>query len=173
MAEHDDEMLEAAAAAETQGDPALDAALREKDEAVRNWQRAQADYQNLRRRLSSDIDAAVARSKSALFEDLLLVLDYLEMALATPAKSADATTLRAGVEMTHQQLVKALEREGVRPVRDSGAFDAAIHQAVETVETDAVPSGHIASVSRRGYAQNGTTIRPAQVRVAAGAREGR
>jgi len=87
----------------------------QRDEFRAQLQRAQADYQNLRRRLQSDIDTAVARSKGPLLQDLLLVLDYLDLALAVPTTSAESKNLHAGVEMTKGQLVRALDREGISP----------------------------------------------------------
>lgn len=144
----------------------------QRDEYLASWQRSQADYQNLRRRLQSDIDAAVGRAKGPLFSDLLLVLDYLDMALATPCTSSDAKNLLAGVEMTRGQLARALEREGVKPVAETGAFDAAVHQAVERVETTDAPANTIVATLRRGYTLNGTVLRAAQVKVAAAPAEG-
>jgi molecular chaperone GrpE len=144
----------------------LRSALDERDENQKNWQRALADYQNLRRRLASDVEDAVKRGKKALVTDLLLVLDYLDMALAAPATGAETIALRSGVEMTRQQLWGALQREGVTLVRESGAFDATWHECVERVETKDAPDGSIVAVLRKGYAWNGTVLRPAQVRVA-------
>ena len=139
----------------------------QRDEYLASWQRSQADYQNLRRRVQSDIDSATARAKLPLLQDLLLVVDYLDMALMAPCTSAEGKNLQAGVEMTKGQLVRALEREGVRGVPDTGAFDAAVHQAVERVETDDMPPNTIVSTMRKGYTQNGAVLRPAQVRVSA------
>jgi molecular chaperone GrpE len=139
----------------------------QRDEYLAALQRSQADYQNLRRRLQSDIDAATSRSKVPLLQDLLLVLDYLDMALASPCTTTEGKNLHAGVEMTKGQLVRALEREGVKQVPETGAFDAAVHQAVERTETDDVAPNMIVTTLRRGYTQNGAVLRPAQVRVAA------
>lgn len=139
----------------------------QRDEYLASLQRSQADYQNLRRRLQSDIDSAVARSKGPLLQDLLLVLDYLDMALASPCTTTEGKNLLFGVEMTKGQLVRALEREGVQPVADTGAFDAAVHQAVERVETESAAPNTIVATLRKGYTQNGTVLRPAQVKVAA------
>lgn len=132
-------------------------------------QRAQADYQNLRRRIGSDTDAAVARSKQGLLTELLLVLDYLEMALAAPCASPEGKNLHAGVELTRAQLWKVLEREGVKLVSETGRFDAAVHQAVERVETADEPEGTILATLRRGYTLGNQILRAAHVRVAAGA----
>jgi len=145
----------------------LQLALEERDENYKNWQRALADYQNLRRRLATDTEDAVKRGKKALVTDLLLVLDYLDMALAAPATNDETRALRAGVDMTRQQLWAALQREGVTLVRETGAFDAMWHECAERVETKDAPDGSILSIMRKGYAWNGTVLRPAQVRVAA------
>lgn len=138
-----------------------------RDEYLASWQRAQADYQNLRRRIGSDTEAAVARSKQALLGELLLVLDYLEMALAAPCTSGEGKNLHAGVEMTRAQLWRVLEREGVKLVPETGRFDAAVHQAVERVETADEAEGTLLATLRRGYTLGAQILRPAHVRVAA------
>jgi len=147
----------------------LSKAWAERDEYLASWQRAQADYQNLRRRIGSDTEAAVARSKQALLTEMLLVLDYLEMALVAPCASPEGRNLHAGVELTRAQLWKVLEREGVKLVPESGRFDAAVHQAVERVETADEPEGTILATLRRGYTLGNQILRPAHVRVAASA----
>ncbi len=150
------------------GDPAalLASVERERDEHLANWKRAQADYQNLRRRLQTDIDAAVQRAKKPLLQNLLLVLDYLEMALATPCTTRESKDVLAGVEMTRNALFSTLERENVRAIPDGGVFDSALHEAVERVETKSVKSGEIVQTLRRGYTADGQVLRPAQVKVA-------
>jgi molecular chaperone GrpE len=148
------------------GDDPRSALERERDELRAQWQRAQADYQNLRRRLQSDIDAAVLRAKTPLYDSLLLVLDYLDMALATPCTTRECQSLLAGVEMTRDTLLRALEKENVRAVPENGAFDAAVHQAVERVETSERPAGELIEVLRRGYLAGNQVLRPAQVKVA-------
>lgn len=144
----------------------LERARRERDEYLASWQRAQADYQNLRRRLSADIDAATRRAKQPLLSDVLLVLDQLEMALAVPAEHEDAKNLRTGVELTRGELLRALENEGVRPVPEGGAFDPAVHQALRTVAAPDAEPGAIVKTVRRGYTFGDQVLRFAQVEVA-------
>jgi molecular chaperone GrpE len=150
----------------SRADERTDELQRERDEYLANWQRTTADYQNLRRRLQSDIDAAVARAKRPLHQDLLLVLDYLDMALAASRPGADSRALLDGVQMTRAQLASLLERENIRLVPTNGTFDSAVHEAVERVETDERPAGTILSTLRPGYVLQGQILRPAQVRVA-------
>ena len=141
---------------------------RERDESLANWKRAQADYQNLRRRLQSDLESGVARQKTGILADPLLVLDYLDMALAQPVATDEGRNLHAGVEATRTALSGVLEREGVRPIPDSGTFDPAIHECVARVEDDDAEPGSIVEVLRRGYTLEGKILRPAQVKVAGG-----
>ena len=146
-----------------------DALVRERDEYLASWNRAVADYQNLRRRLQSDIDAAVARRKAALLGDLLLVLDYLDMALATPVATPEGKTLHAGVEATRTAMLGALEREGVKPIPPGGRFDPAVHACVATEDAAGREPGEILETLRPGYTLEGRILRPAQVRVAGSA----
>jgi len=150
---------------------------RERDEYLASWKRAAADYQNLRRRLQSDIDAAVARRKEGLLADLLLVLDYLDMALSTPVSTKEGKSLHEGVEATRAALLAALEREGVRPLPEGGRFDPAVHACVATDDATGREPGEILATLRRGYTIEGRILRAAQVRVAgenagAGAKDG-
>ena len=144
----------------------VDALVRERDEYLASWKRAAADYQNLRRRLQSDIDAAVAGRKAALLGDLLLVLDYLDMALATPVESAEGKNLHAGVEATRMAMLGALERAGVKPLPEGGRFDPSVHACVATDGASGTEAGEILATLRRGYTLEGKILRPAQVRVA-------
>jgi molecular chaperone GrpE len=151
---------------ESAGSVDVEELVRERDEYLASWKRATADYQNLRRRLQSDIDSAVALRKAGLFNDLLLVLDYLDMALATPVNTADAKSLHAGVEATRTALLGALEREGVRPLPEGGRFDPAVHACVAREDALDREPGEILETLRRGYTFEGRILRPAQVRVA-------
>jgi molecular chaperone GrpE len=157
-------------AQESSGAPEYDALRAERDEYLQQWKRAQADYQNLRRRNQLDFETAQRRGFERLFGNLLLVLDSLDMALAAPATSEDARALAAGVRLTREQLLAALEAEELRPMNEGGAFDPALHQAVAE---EAAPgeAGRILATLRRGYTWKGAVLRPAQVRVSARAND--
>jgi molecular chaperone GrpE len=159
-----DELPVSGATPESVGD--FEAVLRERDEYLASWKRAAADYQNLRRRLQSDLESAIARQKTGILSDLLLVLDYLDMALATPVTTDEGRNLHAGVEATRTALFAVLEREGARPIPDTGTFDPAIHDCVARVDVEGVEPGTIVEVLRRGYRLEGRILRPAQVKVA-------
>ena len=142
----------------------LEQALTERGEYLASWQRAQADYQNLRRRTFSDIEAAVRREKIGLLEDMLGVLDNLELALAIEATTEEAKNIQVGVQMTRNQLLNDLDARGVAPIPADGAFDPSLHQAVATVETGGEP-GLVVEVVRTGWTLNDLVLRPAHVKV--------
>lgn len=145
----------------------LGATRAERDEFEQKWLRAQADFQNLRRRTAEDIDAAVSRAKSEVLAEAITVLDYLDMALAAPVTTDEAKNLKIGVEMTRGQLQGLFDRLDVKPVVAEGTFDPALHQAVSTVETEEHEPGAIVEVVRGGWCMGETVLRYAQVRVAA------
>lgn len=140
---------------------------RERDEYYENWRRAQADFQNLRRRQSEVINASVLASKRELLSELLLVLDYLDMALLTPVETQEGKNLAMGVSMTRDQMMQFLSQREVEPIATSGAFDPSLHEAVETVERDDVAPGTILETSRTGYTLGKDVLRYANVKVSA------
>ncbi|MFT4542637.1 MAG: molecular chaperone GrpE [Planctomycetota bacterium] len=144
----------------------LDALRNECEELKGRWQRAAADYQNLKRRQLTDIEAAVRRSQAPLLEDALIVLDYLDMAISSPVTEPEAKNLMIGVEMTRQQFIGVLERQDIKPIATEGTFDPGMHQAVGTIETEEHEAGTIMEATRTGWTWRGQVLRPAQVRVA-------
>lgn len=140
-------------------------AERERDEAIANWQRARADYKNLSRRSLESIDAAVGRARIELLAELLLVLDYLDMALLAECKSDEAKNLHYGVSLTRDQMLGVLERFEVKPIAELETFDPNIHQAISRVEDEEREEGEIIEVVRKGYWLGEQVLRHAQVRV--------
>jgi molecular chaperone GrpE len=147
--------------------PVADAAAltAERDDYLARWQRAAADYQNLKRRSATEVEGAVRRSLEGLLAGLLLVVDHLELALAAEARSEDARALAEGVRLTRDQLLGTLRQEGVEPIAEGGTFDANLHQAVATLERADLEPGRIVDTLRRGYTWRGQVLRAAHVRV--------
>lgn len=133
------------------------------------WLRAQADNQNMRRRAQQELEGALLRTLQPLLDELLLVLDYLDLALSAPATTAEAKGLAAGVGLTRAKLVQALELAEVRTIATEGVFDPALHEAAESRAESARPPGTILATLRPGYTWQGRILRPARVAVAGAA----
>lgn len=148
-------------------------ALRRENEELRErWMRAQADYKNLRRRGLEDLEKSLQRSLRPLLEELLLVLDFLELALASPTTTDESRNLATGIEMTRTKFLQALESAEVHPIPGEGRFDPALHEATGTRPAEEVEPGTILETTRRGYTWRGSVLRPAHVVVAADDEEG-
>jgi len=140
----------------------LTIAERERDEYLALAQRAQADFENFRKRAAREAAAATQRAKSGLVGELLPVVDNLERALGS-ASEADEH-LAGGVKLVHSELVAVLNRNGVEQFDPAGEkFDPAVHEALSTREDDGADAGVVLDVVEKGYRLNGNVLRPARV----------
>ncbi len=141
------------------------------EELRTKWMRAQADYQNLKRRNAAEYELGLKRALNPLFTDLLLVADYLDMALAMEPTTDEAKNLAVGVEMTRTKLLQSLEGSEVHPIATEGAFDPELHEATGTEEHEDLAPGTILRVVRKGYTWRESVLRHAHVIVVAGQEE--
>ena len=166
-------------AAETPAADGLDARLAKaeaeasemKDRALR----ALAEMENLRRRSEREIADARTYAITGFARDMLTVADNVRRALeSVPAEArADAAdALKAlidGIELTERDLLKTLERHGVRRLDPQGGkFDPNLHQAMFEVPDASVPSGTVVQVVQTGYVIGERVLRPALVGIAKG-----
>jgi molecular chaperone GrpE len=79
-------------------------------------------------------------------------------------------TLLEGIEITERELLKVLEKNGVKKFEPQGEkFDPNLHQAMYEVPDASVPSGTVVQVIQPGYMIAERMLRPALVAVAKGA----
>jgi molecular chaperone GrpE len=128
--------------------------------------RAKAETENLRRRAEEDVAKARKFSIDAFAQALLPVCDSLEAALAVP--DAGAAQVLAGVKLTLDQLLQALERNKVAQVAPApGArFDPHQHQAISMVASEQ-DANTVVALLQKGYLIADRVLRPALVTVAA------
>jgi len=146
----------------------LDEAGKEKERLHDLWLRAQAETDNVRKRLDREAAERRVRETTERLRALLPVLDSLERAIESPGWGDDG--LRQGVALTLQQMLEVLGRDGLKPVEAKGRpFDPQVHEAVETVPTTEAPEGMVIEEMQRGYMLRDRLVRPALVKVAAAA----
>ncbi|MBE7535866.1 MAG: nucleotide exchange factor GrpE [Anaerolineales bacterium] len=133
-------------------------------ESVQGWQRAQADFQNYKKRIERDNELMYASMKSDIVKKILPVLDDLERAIQNrPAD--DAWGL--GVDLILRKFQNILQAEGIKRIEATGAeFDPNFHEAISHEPSDEVESHHVIEVVQNGYMLGERVIRPALVRVA-------
>ena len=164
-----DENVEAAAP-ET-ADPVAEAtreAAQYKDKLLRTL----AEMENLRKRTEREVLDARAYGIAGFARDVLAVADNMHRALEAIGpdlrEGADpkVKALIEGVELTERELMKILERNGVRKFSPQGEkFDPNFHQAMYEVPTSDQPPGHVAQVIQAGYMLGERVLRPALVAV--------
>jgi molecular chaperone GrpE len=161
----------AAAAGDPKPSTSLDRELAEmKDRLLRTL----AEMENLRKRTEREVTDARLYGVASFARDVLSVADNIRRALeAVPAEAlANAQAMKVlvdGVELTERELLKALEKNGVRQFTPHGEkFDPNVHQAMYEVPDPSVPAGSIVQVMQPGYMIGERVLRPALVAVAKG-----
>jgi molecular chaperone GrpE len=140
----------------------LGRAQRERDEYLDLARRAQADFENYRKRAAKEAAAAGERAKGGLVRELLPVVDNLERALASAQRGEQH--LAEGVRLVHSELIAVLERNGVEQFDPQGeSFDPTVHEALSMRSEDGAEPGVVLDVIEKGYKANGTVLRPARV----------
>jgi molecular chaperone GrpE len=136
----------------------------ERNSLLERLARAQAEFDNARKRASKEQQEYRDYAAADAIKSLLPVLDSFERALVTKSDAAD---FRGGVELIFKQLQDALAKLGVRPVPAQGEpFDPHYHEAIEMVETGDAPDHQIVEELQRGYKFKDRLLRPAMVKVA-------
>ncbi|MDD9147600.1 MULTISPECIES: nucleotide exchange factor GrpE [unclassified Sporolactobacillus] len=141
---------------------------KEKEDLKNRLLRAQADFENYRKRTNKEkADARKYRAQD-LTSDLLEILDNFKRALDVETASEDGAALKKGMEMVLNRFEAALKKEGVEEIDSLGKpFDPNFHQAVMQEESQEHESGTVIQVLQAGYTLNGRILRPAMVKVSA------
>jgi molecular chaperone GrpE len=136
--------------------------------------RALAEMENLRRRTEREVTDARVYGVTGLARDLIGVADDLRRALDAAEESAaivdgPAKALCEGVELIERQLLKVLEKHGVKVFDPQGAkFDPNVHQALFEVPDANIPAGSVVQVIQPGFMIGERVLRPAMVGVSKG-----
>ncbi|MEX2013953.1 MAG: nucleotide exchange factor GrpE, partial [Parcubacteria group bacterium] len=127
-------------------------------EYLDGWQRAQADFANLRRRDEETKVEFIKYAKLSVLEELIPVLDSFNIALAQGHKD---------LEPLNNQLAAVLKANGLEEINPEGElFSPHEHEALATVPTDKSEDDHkVLEVLQKGYKLSGKVVRPAKVKV--------
>jgi molecular chaperone GrpE len=131
-----------------------------------NWQRAQADFINYKRRNEQERAEVVNYANSTLILNLLPVLDDLERALASVPDELAGSRWIDGIRHIYRKLQAVLEAQGVSVIEAEGKdFDPNFHEAVMAVEGE---EGKVIEETQKGYKLRNRVIRPTKVKVGRG-----
>jgi len=136
------------------------------DEHQNRYLRAQADFDNFRRRTQKEKEELAQYASMKLITQLLPVLDNFNRALQAGEGAGGTESFAKGVDMIFRQLSQVLEAEGLKTMEAEGQpFDPELHQAIMRVESDEHEEGTVVEVVQTGYMLKDKVIRPAMVKV--------
>ncbi|MHB1007225.1 MAG: nucleotide exchange factor GrpE [Chloroflexota bacterium] len=139
------------------------------DDYLRNWQRAQADLLNYRRRMEQERAEREQFAGAEVLRQLLPVLDDFDRAIAALPEGENTVGWASGVVAIARKLRQVLVRQGLEPLEVVGNdFDPAEHEAVMQAPSTEEQAGKVVDEFRRGYRYRGRVLRPAQVVVGRG-----
>ena len=134
----------------------IEEVVKERDEFKDIALRVQADFENYRKRVSSQVADEVDRTSGKIIDSLLGVLDACEAAIGHGID---------GVEPIWSALLGALQKQGLEVLDLHGkVFDPSVAEAVLHEEGDGTEPT-VTEVLRTGYRWKGRVLRAAMVKV--------
>jgi len=148
---------------------ALAEAKKKAEANLANWQRAQADFINYKRRSEQEMAEVGKFANTTLMLTLLPILDDLERAFtSTPPQMAELDWVD-GIRLIERKLRASLEAQGLSQIRALGKpFDPNFHEAAIYAKGK---DGIVIEELQKGYMLHDRVIRPTMVVVGNGEEE--
>lgn len=131
-----------------------------------NWQRAEADLVNFKKRSEQEKAEITKFANAVLVMSLLPILDDFERALDNVSIKLAGLTWVDGIRLIQRKLQAVLESQGLSQIEALGNdFDPAVHEAVLEEEGE---EGKVIEELQKGYKFHERVLRPAMVKVGKG-----
>ena len=166
----DDETAEETVETETEVQNAelqnqLEAALADVEKEKKEYLFLMAEFDNYRKRVNREKADIIKNAAERVLLDMLPIVDDFERALAATADSTES--LREGMTLIYNKLIKYLEHNGVKAMDTDGKpFDPDFHEAIARIPapTDDL-KGKVVDTTTKGYMLNDKVLRHAKVAV--------
>ena len=136
------------------------------EDYLANWQRAQADLINYKRRSDLEKEEIGKFAKTQLMLTLLPILDDLERAFDSMTPEADELNWIEGIRLIERKLRAGLGAQGLSRIEALGKpFDPNFHEAVMHGKGE---EGIVIEELQKGYKLHDRVIRPTKVVVGNG-----
>ncbi|MFK0456826.1 nucleotide exchange factor GrpE [Campylobacter jejuni] len=139
---------------------------KELEELKDKYMRANAEFENIKKRMEKEKLSAMAYANESFAKDLLDVLDALEAAVNVECQDEISLKIKEGVQNTLDLFLKKLEKHGVALIKNEKEFDPNLHEAMFHVDSENHQSGEVVQVLQKGYKIADRVIRPTKVSVA-------
>lgn len=139
-------------------------ALAERDANHDRWLRAQAEFDNYRKRVQREVDEERKFAPLPFVRELLPALDNLRRAADVGRTASETGNLVQGIDLVLQQIEQVLGRHGVTPIAATGqTFDPHLHEAVTQLPSAEHPPLTVLQELERGYKLHDRVVRPGKV----------
>ena len=138
---------------------------KEAEEYKSGWQRAQADYQNLKTEVDKMRSEWVRMSEQQILEEYIPVYDNFKLAyrLRTADYKPEQQKWVDGIAYIMQQFWKIMQNHGVEEIKTKGEiFDPQFHEAIGEEESE-LPEHTIIREIETGYLMRGRVVKVAKV----------
>lgn len=124
-----------------------------------------AEFDNFRKRTVKEKSDIIRNAAENVLKNLLPIVDDFERGLEAVKATDNAESVKEGMELIYNKLVKYLAQNGVKPIESTGAeFDSELHEAIAMVPA---PSENlkvkIIDTPTKGYTINDKVLRHAKV----------
>ncbi|QLK86039.1 nucleotide exchange factor GrpE [Staphylococcus sp. 17KM0847] len=138
----------------------------EADAAQEKYLRLYAEFENYKRRIQKEADIQKTYRSQQVLTDIVPTLDNFERALQIEGDDESFVSLKKGVQMVYDSLIKALEENGLERIQTKGEqFDPNYHQAVIQDDNPEFESGAITEELQTGYKLKDRVLRASMVKV--------
>jgi molecular chaperone GrpE len=145
----------------------LAAAVQRAAEAEAGWQRARADFANLKRRVEEERSELASMAGDRLLSRVLELADDFDLAIEHVPEAARGSAWLEGISVIDRKLRALLEAEGVQAMAGEGEpFDPRTQQAISYEDSTEAADGTVLRILQRGYMIGDRVLRPALVAVA-------
>jgi molecular chaperone GrpE len=130
--------------------------------------RKAAEFENYKKRTENEGIDRVKYASEGLIQRLLPVVDDFDRFMKSSTGSADAESLRKGIDLIQQKFMKILGGEGLSFYAATGTvFDPALHDALLQVAVPGVAPHTVVEEVEKGYRLHDKVLRHSKVIVAA------
>ena len=131
-----------------------------------NWQRAEADFSNYKKRAEQEKIELSSFANAAFILNLLPITDDLDRAFASLPPKLRGLTWVDGISLIHRKLQTIMEAHGLEEIKALGqTFDTSLHEAVTYQEGE---EGIVIDEVQKGYKLKDKVLRPSMVVVGNG-----
>lgn len=128
--------------------------------------KAYADTENMKKRLQAESETNRKYRVQSFAHDILPVLDSFERALTQEFEDEKLNSYVKGYEMIYQQLLNALNKEGVTVIEAlNKPFDPNFHQTLMQEKVEGVEPGIVIEELQKGYMLKDRVLRATLVKV--------